>query len=330
MAAASAPKKIVQILEAEPMPKEQSQLELVARRFLRHRLAVVALISAFFIFAVAILAPFIAPYGINDIDIGKTFIVPFTDPAHLLGTDHLGRDLLSRIIYAARISLTVAFTATLSSTLIGMFVGSISGYYGGFLDALIMRFVEFMLTVPTLPLLLIVSSILLQRPDLLPIPAPVLDFISWLLIIPNDQAYKVVLIMMVLIAFGWMGDAQLMRGMVLAVREQQYVEAARAMGANDAYIILRHMVPNAMAPIIVSASLALGGFIVGEAALSFLGFGIQDPTPTWGNILSTAQSFMFQHPWMPLVPGFPIFLCSLVFNYVGDGLRDALDPRLKL
>jgi peptide/nickel transport system permease protein len=121
-----------------------------------------------------------------------------------------------------------------------------------------------------------------------------------------------------------------MRGMVLALREQQFVEAAKALGASDQHIIFRHMVPNSMAPVIVAASLALGGFIVGEAALSFLGFGIQDPTPTWGNMLSAAQSYMFEHPWLPLIPGLPIFLCSLAFNFVGDGLRDALDPRLKL
>jgi peptide/nickel transport system permease protein len=127
-----------------------------------------------------------------------------------------------------------------------------------------------------------------------------------------------------------MGDSRLMRGVVLSVKEQTFTEAARALGASDLRIILTHMIPNALAPMIVSASLGLSGFIIYEAALSFLGLGIQDPTPTWGNMLSAAQSQMFQHPWLPLVSGIPIFLCSLTFNFVGDGLRDALDPRLKL
>jgi len=140
----------------------------------------------------------------------------------------------------------------------------------------------------------------------------------------------VILIIMVLAGLGWLGAAQLMRGMVLSLRNQTFVEAARALGASNSRIIFRHMIPNAMAPLIVEASLAMAGYVVAEAALSFLGFGIQDPIPTWGNMLSASQTYMFDRPWLPLVPGLPIFLCSLCFNYIGDGLRDALDPRLKL
>jgi peptide/nickel transport system permease protein len=233
-------------------------------------------------------------------------------------------------VYAGRISLTVALVSTLASTLVGIIVGAISGYYGGLVDVTLMRLVDFLNTIPQLPLLLILSSILLQNPDLLPIPEVVLRVMGSLMLIPPNQALQAVVIIIVLVAFGWLGVAQIMRGMVLALREQQFVEAAKALGASDQHIIFRHMVPNSMAPVIVAASLALGGFIVGEAALSFLGFGIQDPTPTWGNMLSAAQSYMFEHPWLPLIPGLPIFLCSLAFNFVGDGLRDALDPRLKL
>ena len=141
---------------------------------------------------------------------------------------------------------------------------------------------------------------------------------------------QAVLIIAVLAGLGWLNDARLMRGTILALREQTFVEAARSLGASDLHIILRHMLPNALAPIIVNASLNLSGFIVAEAALSFLGFGIQDPIPTWGNMLAATQQFMFDRPWLPLVPGLPIVLCSLAFNYIGDGLRDALDPRLKL
>jgi peptide/nickel transport system permease protein len=316
------------------MPEEQSQLSLVIRRFRRHRLAVVSFVFIIIAFLVATFAAQITPVAYDQISLSGTFAAPFTRSPdgvmHWLGTDHLGRDFFSRIIYAARISLSVAVLTTLISTLIGVVIGAIAGYYGGWIDAVLSRFLEFILTIPLLPFLLIGSSLLLQNPDLLPIPPVVVQFMSRLLLISELQALQVVLLIVVFVAFFWTTAAQLMRGMVLALREQQFVEAARAMGANDIYIIFRHMVPNSLAPIIVSASLALGGFIVLEGALSFLGLGIQDPTPTWGNMLASTESYMFQHPYLPLIPGLPIFICSLAFNYVGDGLRDALDPRLKL
>ena len=151
-----------------------------------------------------------------------------------------------------------------------------------------------------------------------------------IMLLDARDARQAVVIILVLAAFGWLTAARLMRGMVLSLRDQTFTEAARAMGASNARIIFSHMVPNSMAPIIVDASLALAGFIILEAALSFLGFGIQDPVPTWGNMLSATQSYMFDRPWLPLLPGFPIFICALAFNFIGDGLRDALDPRLKL
>jgi peptide/nickel transport system permease protein len=327
--------RVAQVLAAEPMPEEQSQLQLVLHRFGKHKLAVVCVGLIIALFTISIFAQQIAPYAPEAIDVNNTYALPFstnpqTGEAHWLGTDHLGRDYFSRVVYAGRISLTVALVSTLASTLVGIIVGAISGYYGGLVDVTLMRLVDFLNTIPQLPLLLILSSILLQNPDLLPIPEVVLRVMGSLMLIPPNQALQAVVIIIVLVAFGWLGVAQIMRGMVLALREQQFVEAAKALGASDQHIIFRHMVPNSMAPVIVAASLALGGFIVGEAALSFLGFGIQDPTPTWGNMLSAAQSYMFEHPWLPLIPGLPIFLCSLAFNFVGDGLRDALDPRLKL
>jgi peptide/nickel transport system permease protein len=249
---------------------------------------------------------------------------------HYLGTDTIGRDYWSRITYAARISLTVAVTAQLASTIIGVLVGAISGYLGGKVDAVIMRGVEFMLTIPQLPLLLIISSLVIQNQEAIPVPEVLTNFMAWLLLIQPRDAVQVVLIIAILVSFGWLGDSRLMRGVVLSVKEQTFTEASRALGASDIRIIMTHMIPNAIAPMIVSASLGLSGFIIYEAALSFLGLGIQDPTPTWGNMLAAAQSFMFQHPWLPLVSGTPIFLCSLAFNFVGDGVRDAFDPRLKL
>jgi peptide/nickel transport system permease protein len=226
--------------------------------------------------------------------------------------------------------LTVAILAQIGSSLLGIIIGSISGYIGGVVDTLLMRFVEFMLSIPQLPLLLIISSIIIQYREALALPAPIANFISWLLIIPTTETTQIVAIVSIFVAFGWMGDSRLMRGMVLSLKEQTYTEAARALGSSHWRIIFQHMIPNAMAPMIVSASLGLSGFIIAEAALSFLGLGIQDPTPTWGNMLSVAQSSMLQIPWLPLIAGTPIFICSLAFNFVGDGVRDALDPRLKM
>jgi peptide/nickel transport system permease protein len=186
-----------------------------------------------------------------------------------------------------------------------------------------------MLTIPTLPILLILSAILLRRDVVIPLPAFVNRGLSALLLAPEREAQKVVMLVFILVIFGWLGAARLMRGMALSLSKQDFVEALRAAGASDARIIFRHIIPNGLAPILVSASLALGGVIVTESALSFLGLGVQDPTPTWGNMLSTSQSYMFQNPWLPLVPGVFLVIVSIGFNFIGDGLRDALDPRLK-
>jgi peptide/nickel transport system permease protein len=193
-----------------------------------------------------------------------------------------------------------------------------------------MRFVEFMLTIPSLPLLLIISSMLLANENLIPIPPIILNVVGKVMLLTPRDARSAVLIIIVLAGFGWLGSAQLMRGMVLQIKQQTFVEAARSLGASNIWIVFKHMIPNAMAPIIVSASLGLAGYVVAEAALAFLGFGIQDPIPTWGNMLAATQTFMMDKPYLPLIPGLPIFICSLAFNYIGDGLRDALDPRLKM
>jgi peptide/nickel transport system permease protein len=186
------------------------------------------------------------------------------------------------------------------------------------------------LTIPSLPLLLIISSMLLRDENMIPIPDAVLKFVGKIMLLSPRDARSAILIVLILAGLGWLAAAQLMRGMILQVREQTFVEAARSLGASNFRIITKHMIPNAMAPIIVDASLGLAGYVIYEAALAFLGFGIQDPIPTWGNMLSATQTFMLERPWLPLVPGLPIFVCSLAFNYIGDGLRDALDPRLKL
>jgi peptide/nickel transport system permease protein len=315
--------------------EERSPFQIVAARFRRHRLAMISLVVMILILLITALAPVIAPFEIQELSVNKYF-VPFgtvdeeTGRVHYLGTDQIGRDYFSRLIYAGRISLTIAITATLLSELAGVVIGAVSGFFGGWIDNILMRFVEFMLTIPLLPLLLIISSMLLRNEQLIPIPEPILRFMGDLLLLTPRDARNAVLIILILSGLSWLNAAQLMRGMVLSLREQTFVEASRSLGASNYRIITRDMIPNAMAPIIVDASLGLAGFIILEAALAFLGFGIQDPIPTWGNMLANTQEFMLDRPWLPLVPGLPIFLCSLAFNYIGDGLRDALDPRLKL
>ncbi len=312
--------------------KEETPFAIVMRRFRKHRLAMISLGVMIFIFLVSLFAQQIAPFEPDEVDVNARFVAPGTTvdgKLHLLGTDNIGRDYFSRLLYAGRISLTVAVLSVLISELIGIVVGSISGFYGGWVDTILMRFVEFLLTIPSLPLLLIVSSMLIRNPDLIPIPDAVLNILGKIMLLRPSDARQAVLIVIVLAGLGWLTSAQLMRGMILTLREQTFVEAARSLGASNTRIIFVHMIPNALAPIIVDASLALAGYIVAEASLSFLGFGIQDPIPTWGNMLSATQTYMYDRPWLPLIPGLPIFLCSLAFNYIGDGLRDALDPRLK-
>ena len=315
--------------------EERSPFQIVMTRFRRHRLAMVSLVVMVLIIIITALAPVIAPFEVQELSVNKYF-VPWgtvdeeTGRVHHMGTDQIGRDYFSRLIYAGRISLTIAITATILSELAGVVIGAVSGFFGGWIDNLLMRFVEFMLTIPLLPLLLIISSMLLQNEQLIPIPEPILRFMGDLLLLTPRDARNAVLIILILSGLSWLNAAQLMRGMVLSLREQTFVEASRSLGASNYRIITRDMIPNAMAPIIVDASLGLAGFIILEAALAFLGFGIQDPIPTWGNMLAKTQEFMLDRPWLPLLPGLPIFLCSLAFNYIGDGLRDALDPRLKL
>jgi peptide/nickel transport system permease protein len=262
------------------------------------------------------LAPWIAPYdpiALNKDANGAILRNAAPSAAHIMGTDAVGRDVFSRLLYAGRISLFVAFVVVLVQETFGTFVGAVSGYVGGALDDVIQRIVEFFLTLPLLPLLLALSAILRDVS------------IPWL---PREWS-SAVIIMIILIAFGWMTATRLVRAQVLSLRNQEFTEAAKALGMNDLGIIVRHMIPNSMAPIIVNATLGLGTVIILESALSFLGFGIQQPIPTWGNMLNEYQDDMWTQPAKVFYPGLAIFVCSLAFNYIGDGLRDAMDPRLK-
>ena len=330
--AAAAPKAITKI---EREGKEESQFRIVMRRFARHRLAVISLVVIIIMFVLALLAPIIAPFPRDQIDIavssrpGPPGILSSTGQFHLAGVDHLGRDLFTRVLYGARVSLTIAFLVVIFSELIGVLLGAFAGFFGGLFDAATSRLVEFLLSIPTLPILLITSSILIRMDAQIPVPTFVTNFVAWAIASPPSEANKVIVLIFILILLGWTGAARLMRGMALTLRNQDFVESLRAVDASNSRIILRHIIPNGIAPILVNASLALAGVVIAESALSFLGVGVQEPTPSWGNMLATAQSYMFQHPWLPLVPGIPLCLVAISFNFIGDGLRDALDPRLK-
>jgi peptide/nickel transport system permease protein len=301
--------------------KPVSQWGMAWRRLRRHRLAMIGLVVLAIIVVASLAADWIAPYSFEDIDLGRTYapIMSTGDvgrPLHYLGTDGLGRDVMTRLLYAGRVSLGVALSVTVLVTIIGVVLGAISGYLGGVVDTVLMRFTDVMLTLPDLPLLLILSSSLRQ-------------FVA--LQDALGDALGVVIIVIVLTLFGWMGDARLVRGQALSLRTREFIDASRSLGASQTRIMFTHIVPNALAPIIVSATLGFGGVIIAESALSFLGFGIMPPTPTWGNMLNEARSAPLQYLFVQaLSPGFCIFLTVLSINFVGDGLRDALDPRLKM
>lgn len=303
--------------------KPVGQWTLVWRRLRRHKLAMLGMSVILLILVASLAAEWIAPYSYREQNLDLMYAPWLTaDPSgsamHLLGTDGLGRDTFTRILYAGRISLGIALGVTLANILIGTLIGAVAGAYGGWVDSLFMRFTDLMLTLPDLPLLLVLSSSLRQ-----------FVFLQNLL----GTGLSVAVIIVVLTLFGWMGIARLVRGSVLSLRSQDFVEASRALGASRVHVILRHLVPNSLAPIIVAATLGFGGVIIAESALSFLGFGIMPPVPTWGNMLNearTAPQVGFVLFTQTLAPGLCVFLTVLSINFFGDGLRDALDPRLKI
>jgi len=282
--------------------KEETQLQMIWRRFRRHRLALLGMVTIAFLLLTSLFAGVLAPYDPLAQDLANRNQGP--SAGHIFGTDELGRDMLSRLLFAGQISLTIGFSVALGATLIGMTVGAISGYFGGWVDTILMRIVDLILTMPQLPILLLLSSFF--------------------------KGGGVPMLILILVSLSWTTSARVVRGVVLSLRGQEFAEAARALGVSHSEIILRHMLPNALAPIIVAMTLAVGTAIITESALSFLGFGVQLPTATWGNLLQNAQSDMFLAPWKAVLPGFFIFITSLSFNFMGDGLRDALDPRMKV
>jgi peptide/nickel transport system permease protein len=280
--------------------KDDTLFSLFLGRFMRNPLAVAGSTVIFVLFVVAAAAQVLAPYGPSVIDTANTLAPP--SAAHLLGTDELGRDVLSRMLYSTRISLMVGFVAVGISTVIGVFVGAVSGYYGGWLDSVLMRFVDIMLCFPTI--FLILAVIALMEPSI------------W-----N--------IMAVIGITSWMGVARLVRAEFLTLKEREFVMASRAVGARDMRIIFRHILPNALAPVVVSAVLGVGSAILVESGLSFLGMGVQPPTPSWGNILTSGKDNIEIAWWLSVYPGLAILVTVLGYNLLGEGLQDALNPRLK-
>ena len=260
-----------------------------------NKLMIAGGVIVLFFALVAMLAPFIAPYDPGQIDIESILTGPSKE--HILGTDSLGRDLFSRMLYGTRISLLVGFIAVGISALIGVTLGSVAGYYGRWVDALIMRFVDIMLCFPTFFLILAVIALL--EPS-------------------------IINIMIIIGVTSWMGVARLIRAEILSLKERDFIYAEKAIGANDFRIIARHLIPNAMAPVLVNITLGIAAAILVESSLSFLGIGVQPPTPSWGNILSEGKYVMGVAWWMLIFPGVAIFLTVLGYNLLGEGIREKL------
>ncbi len=277
----------------------RSNAKITWEKFLQHKLAVISSLFLILLVALCFLAPLIAPYEFDAIDLMNIRKAPSL--AHLLGTDALGRDLLTRLLYGGRISITIGLTAALLGTVVGTMIGSIAGYFGHWVDNLLMRLTDLAYSIPTLPLIIVISSY------------------------TDTQALGIVLIIGL---FSWMQTARVVRGAILSVKENEYVTAARALGAKDRLIIIRHVLPNISNSIIVGATLGVGNAIITESSLSFLGLGVSPPTPTWGNMLMDSQATMSSQPWLTIFPGMAILLTVLCVNFIGDGLQDALDPTI--
>lgn len=276
----------------------------ILRRFLKHRLAVLALLALGMVVLLAAGATW-SGYAPTQQEPANPFQAPST--AHWFGTDELGRDIFTRILYGGRVSLAVGLFSTLLTVTLGVLVGALSGYYGGWLDNLLMRITDAFLTFPTIFVLILLGAALRDQP------------LQWL-------KNSVLMVIVIIAALSWMWPARLIRSLFIVLRERDFIAATRSLGGNNARIIFRHILPNCIGPILVSGTLQMASAIITESGLSYLGFGVQPPTPTWGSILSTAQTHVFRAPWLAIYPGMMIFITVMAINYIGDGLRDAFDP----
>jgi peptide/nickel transport system permease protein len=271
------------------------------RRFKRHKPAMVSMFVLALLGLVTLLAPVLPLQSYSKIDFSQALLSPSW--SHWFGTDNLGRDEFARVIYGGRVSLLIGLSVALAAGIIGTAVGALAGFYGRWIDQTLMRFTDLFLAIPFLVVLILASNIL------------------------GGSVFDIVLILSL---FFWMPNARIVRGVVLSLKEKEFVEAARATGASNRRMILSHVLPNAMGPIIVVVTLGVAAAILTESSLSFLGFGVQPPTPTWGNMLNSAQNFVLVHPPMVWFPGLFILITVLAVNFVGDGLRDAFDPHQQL
>ncbi len=277
----------------------------VWKRFRKHPGAIFGFIIISILIALALLAP-LSPYDPEESNMAERYQPPSW--SHIMGTDALGRDLFTRILYGGRVSLTVGLLVVFISIMIGVPIGALAGYYGGKVDSVLMRITDAFLSLPSFLVLILLSSILREVE------------------IPLFERNNVLTISLVIGIFAWTTFARLVRAAFLTLRETDFVSASRALGGSDLRIIVRHILPNSIGPIIVEATLEFGYAIIEESGLSFLGFGIQPPTPSWGNLLSNAQEHFTKYPWLAIFPGLMIFLSIISINYIGDGLRDAFDP----
>jgi peptide/nickel transport system permease protein len=286
-------------ITVEPLAAQRSQWQMALERFRAHRPAVAGVFVLTTLAILSAAAPLISPY-----DPDKTALLLIYEPpslSHPFGTDDLGRDLATRILYGGRVSLSVGLLAVTVAVSIGTFVGVIAGYYGGWIDSLLMRLVDMMYSFPRLFLLILFGVFF--------------------------KGMTIGVVVLVLGVLSWMTTSRLVRATFLSLKNREFVEAARCVGARDGRIIVRHILPNSLAPIIVAATLGVAAAIIAESTLSFLGLGIQPPTPSWGNMLNHATTDMDKAPWIAIFPGLFIFLAVVSINFIGDGLRDALDPR---
>jgi len=288
------------------MRAQESMATLVWHRFRRHPGAMTGSVIVVCILVLSVILVTFSPYDPEESDLPNRLQPPSWE--HPFGTDSLGRDLLTRVLYGGRISLAVGLMVVMITLLIGVPVGVLAGFFGGRLDNILMRITDAALSLPSLLALILLSAILRE------VKLPLFE---------RDNVLTIALIIGLL---SWMTVARLVRATCLTIREKEFVVAARCVGVADFRIMVRHILPNAIGPIIVECTLEIGYAIMQESGLSFLGFGIHPPTPSWGNLLSNAQAHLTRHPWLAIFPGLMIFLTIISFNYIGDGLRDALDP----
>ncbi len=297
------------VLGEQSVQRTDTMTRIIVRRFRRHHLAVAGVVVLGLLALSAALASVFAPYNPNTLSTTEKLQGP--SMSHVLGTDDVGRDIFSRVLYGGRISLAIGISATAVALLIGTLVGSLAGYYGGLLDNVLMRLVDVFLSFPSLFILIVLATVIRTNVHL------------------RQYSGSIWPIAIVIGALSWMSLARIVRATFLGLREKEFVEAAHAAGAGHVRIMFRHILPGALGPIIVQGTLLIAATIITESGLSYLGFGVQPPTATWGTLLDDAQGKMRQLPMFAIAPGLMIFLTVVSINYIGDGLRDAFDPHSK-